>query len=114
MNRPSTSGSALPNVLVGFRSSSPSWAAHTRLPERESDPILEQLHELSDCRYVMAYWIAVIHTGLKEKDEAFEWLGKAFQERSPMLAWAKVDPRLDRLRSDPRFQGLLRGMTFPA
>jgi hypothetical protein len=62
----------------------------------------------------MAYWIALIHTGLRERDEAFQWLEKAFQERSPMLAWAKVDPRLDCLRPDPRFQDLLRRMTFPA
>jgi tetratricopeptide (TPR) repeat protein len=80
----------------------------------EALQILEQLHELSKRRYVMAYWIALIHTGLREKDEAFQWLEKACQERSPMLAWARVDPRLDCLRSDPRFEDLLRCMNFPA
>jgi len=80
----------------------------------EALQILEKLHELSKRRYVMAYWIVLIHTGLREKDEAFQWLEKAYQERSPMLAWASVDPRLDFLRPDPRFQDLLRRMNFPA
>jgi TolB-like protein/Flp pilus assembly protein TadD len=74
---------------------------------------LNQLQELSKQRYVMAYWIALIHTGLKEKDAAFAWLEKAYRERSATLAFAKVDPRLDCLRSDPRFQDLMRRMNFP-
>ena len=40
--------------------------------------------------------------------EAMHWLEKAFQERSGWMLHLKVDPRLDPLRSDPRFQGLLR------
>jgi serine/threonine-protein kinase len=70
--------------------------------------ILEQLREISKQRYVMAYWVALIHTGQKERDEAFRWLEKAHEERSAHLAIAKVDPRLEYLRSDPRFDVLLR------
>jgi hypothetical protein len=62
----------------------------------------------------MAYWLAVIHANLKETNEAFCWLDKAFKERSGMLAYVKVDPRVDYLRSDPRFDDLLRRMNFPA
>jgi hypothetical protein len=75
---------------------------------------LAQLIELSSQRYVMAYWIVLIHTGLKEKDQAFYWLEKAFEKRSAMLSWARVDPRLDFLRSDARFGELLHRMNFPA
>jgi TolB-like protein/Flp pilus assembly protein TadD len=79
----------------------------------EALQILEQLHELSKRSYVMAYWMVLIHAGLKQKEEAFHWLETARQERSAMLAWVGVDPRLDYLRSDPRFQDLLRRMNFP-
>ena len=50
---------------------------------------------------------------LGDKDQAFAWLGKAYQERDGFLVWLKVDPSLDSLRSDPRFQALLRKMNFP-
>ena len=47
-----------------------------------------------------------IHFG--EKDQAFEWLEKAYQERSNFMAYLGVNPVVDPLRSDPRFQYLLR------
>ena len=56
---------------------------------------------------------AVVYGALGEKDEAFLLLEQAYEERSPLLAVAKEDPRLDSLRSDPRFQDLLRRMNFP-
>jgi hypothetical protein len=56
---------------------------------------------------------AVVYGALGEKDEAFCLLEQAFEERSPFLAVAKVDPRLDPLRGDPRFKDLLRRMNFP-
>jgi len=49
----------------------------------------------------------MIHIGLGDKDQAFTWLGRAFQERSSWLAWAKVEPRFDSLRTDPQFISLL-------
>jgi tetratricopeptide (TPR) repeat protein len=75
--------------------------------------ILEQLHELSKHHYVMAYCMALIYSGMKEKEKAFHWLEKAHQERAPMFVFVKVDPRLDYLRSDPRFDAFLRRMNFP-
>jgi hypothetical protein len=48
--------------------------------------------------------------GLGEKDRAFEWLEKAYEERSDLLVYLKVEPRLDSLRGDPRFADLLRRM----
>ena len=72
--------------------------------------ILDQLHELRGHKYVEPYWMALIHTGLKERDEAFRWLDTALEERSAELAYATGDPRFDYLRPDPRFQDLLERM----
>jgi hypothetical protein len=74
----------------------------------EAQKLLDELNDLSHRRYVSAYDLALIHTGLAENDRAFEFLQKAYQERSSALSWLGVDPRLDRLRSDQRFVDLLR------
>jgi TolB-like protein/Tfp pilus assembly protein PilF len=59
-------------------------------------------------------WERAIAMGaLGEKDEAFQLLEQAYHEREPNLALSKVDPRLDPLRDDPRFQDFLRRMDFP-
>ena len=75
--------------------------------------IMRQLQELSKSHYVMSYWIALLHTSPEERDVAFHWLEKAYEERSATLALIKVDPRLDFLRSDPRFDDLVRRMKLP-
>jgi len=57
-----------------------------------------------------AFDVAIVHIGLGENDLALDWLNKAFKERSLWMIFAKVDPRLDSLRSDPRFANLMRQM----
>jgi TolB-like protein/Tfp pilus assembly protein PilF len=79
----------------------------------EAVRILKQLNELSNRQYVPAYWLALVHAALKETDETFHWLDRAYSERSGRLAWIKMDPRLDNLRTDGRFADLLRRMNFP-
>jgi serine/threonine protein kinase/Tfp pilus assembly protein PilF len=74
----------------------------------EARKVIIDLQELSKIRYVPAYDIAVIHASLSQQDEAFEWLERAYQERSGWLAYLNVEPRLDGLRSDSRFTDLLR------
>jgi TolB-like protein/DNA-binding winged helix-turn-helix (wHTH) protein/Tfp pilus assembly protein PilF len=59
------------------------------------------------------YGVAADYAFLGDKDEALAWLEKAYENRSPGPVFLKVDPRLDSLRSDPRFQALLRRMNFP-
>jgi len=81
--------------------------------KREARDLVEQLKEESKRSYVGAYNIALIHIGLGENDRAFEWLDKAYEERSNWLSYVKVEPRLDPLRSDPRFADLLRHMGLP-
>jgi len=70
--------------------------------------VIDELKELSKRRYVSSYHVAMIYIGLQQKDQAFEWLENAYRERSDMLVYLKVEPRLDSLRSDPRFKDLLR------
>jgi tetratricopeptide (TPR) repeat protein len=58
--------------------------------------------------------MANLHLALGDMDEAMVWLERAYDERDVSLVRAKVNPRLDPLRADPRFQDLLRRMKFPA
>jgi hypothetical protein len=58
----------------------------------------------------MPFWVARIHTGLEERDEAFRWLDTALAERSPFLTYVNFWPDWDYLRPDPRFQDLLDRM----
>ena len=81
--------------------------------KKEAQEILEKLLEKSKRIYVPAYDIAAVYIGLGEKDQAFEWLSKALEERSGFLVYIKCDRRFDGLRSDPRFQDLLLRMNLP-
>ncbi len=79
----------------------------------EARHLLSTLEELSKQRYVSPADIGVLHGDLGEKDEAFQWLEKAYEERSNFLINLKVDPVFDSLRSDPRFAALLARMGLP-
>jgi TolB-like protein len=68
---------------------------------------LEELRKTSKWRYVPAMYLACIYAGLADKDQAFFWLEKAYQERSDGLTYLNVEPTFDPLRSDTRFQDLL-------
>jgi len=59
------------------------------------------------------FFLALVYTGLAETDRALEALEKAYQHRSGSARYLKIEPRLDPLRSHPRFQALLRRMNFP-
>jgi serine/threonine protein kinase/tetratricopeptide (TPR) repeat protein len=74
----------------------------------EVKKILDQLKERSQQTYVQPSLIAVIHVGLGDKNQAFDWLQKAYEDRSAGLLYLKVDPAFDSVRSDPRFIDLLR------
>lgn len=69
---------------------------------------LEELEQLSKQHYVSPLDIATIYTRLGEKDGAFEWLEKAYEQRVGLLPWLKLDPGFDGLRSDARFIALLK------
>lgn len=81
----------------------------------EAKKILLDMLSRSKTSYVSPYMIATIYAGLGDKDQAFAFLEKAYQEKSPDISWSfKSDLRLDNLRSDPRFQSLLQRIQLPA
>jgi TolB-like protein/Tfp pilus assembly protein PilF len=79
----------------------------------EACRILEELQELSRSKYVMAYWMALIYAGLKQIDSAFQSLERAYQEKSPALAFLRIDPRLEPLHPDQRFEDHLSRLKLP-
>ena len=64
-------------------------------------------------QYVSKYVIATVYAGMGDKDQAMAQLELAYQDRSFWMAFLKVDPEMDSLRSEPRFQALMRRLNFP-
>jgi len=75
--------------------------------------ILDDLANLAKQKYVAPYFFAGIHVGLGENDRAIECLEKSYEEHSHWLIYLHMDPGLDVLRSNPRFQHLLRRVGLP-
>src|SRR5262249_14092504 len=80
----------------------------------EARQILEDLTKLATQKYVAPYFIAGIHVGLGEDGRAMECLEKAWEEHSHWLIYLHIDPSMDGLRENPRFQDLLRRVGLPA
>jgi TolB-like protein/tetratricopeptide (TPR) repeat protein len=76
--------------------------------EAEARKIIQQLDVRSKQTYVQPVWMAVIYMELNDRDQAFGWLEKAFQDRSVWLVNLKADPLFDPIRSDPRFVDLVK------
>jgi serine/threonine-protein kinase len=74
--------------------------------------ILQRMKSPSGAIYVAPYTLAVLYTGLGERDAAITSLERGIEERSEDMVFLKVEPALDPLRSDPRFKSLLRHMGF--
>jgi serine/threonine-protein kinase len=72
--------------------------------------ILDGLYAESREHYLTPVAFAMLHAGLGEADPAFEWLDRALEDRRGWLAYLKVEPLLDPLRSDARFTRLLERM----
>jgi len=82
--------------------------------QRGAENILHDLLQRSKTTYVSPYMIGTVYASLGDKDKAFDFLEKAYQERSPDLPWfLKVDVRIDNLRSDPRYSTLFRRVGLP-
>jgi tetratricopeptide (TPR) repeat protein len=78
----------------------------------KAQELLQQLQAMSNQRYVSAYLIAVVYTGLNQKKEAIAMLNRAYTENDLWLSFSKVDRNLDHLRSESDFQKLLQRMHF--
>jgi tetratricopeptide (TPR) repeat protein len=80
---------------------------------KEAMAILAELLQVRKTQYVDAYFMAVLHDALGERDQAFQELERSFHEKSPALFAMRVDPRLDNLREDARFEALV-ARVFPS
>jgi len=76
----------------------------------EALKLADELKQLSTREYVPATSIALIYAGLGDKNQAFEWLERAYDQHAFQLQWITLEPRFDNLRSDARFQDLLKRM----
>lgn len=74
----------------------------------EANKLLKDLNERAQQTYVQPLALAMVHLALGDRNEALDWLGKAFDDRSAGLVNLKVDPVFDTLRSDARFQNLVQ------
>src|SRR5712671_5698499 len=98
--------SATSRVLLGY--------SHARLGERSAAlRIIEELTAAAKHSFVPALLFALVYAGLEDKDQAFSWLEKAYEERFYRLAYVKVEALWDPLRSDARFMDLLRRVGIP-
>jgi len=79
----------------------------------EAEKLLAELRDRSGREYVSSYLIAEIYLALGEKEAAFKSLDRAYDEQSIDLVLAKVDPRLNPLHDDPRYQEFLKKIGFP-
>ncbi len=79
----------------------------------EAVQILDDLTMLAKQKYVAPYFFAGIHVGLREAGRAIECLEKSYEEHSHWLIYLHMDPGMDGLRSNPRFQDLLRRVGLP-
>ncbi|MFZ0818491.1 MAG: protein kinase [Candidatus Acidiferrales bacterium] len=79
----------------------------------EAKRIFAKLKRKREHGFVSPASLGIISGALGEKDEAFAWLDKAYELRDPQLTYLKVGPKFTLLRSDPRFQDLLRRMGLP-
>jgi TolB-like protein/Flp pilus assembly protein TadD len=80
---------------------------------KETSRLFQELEQAARKKPVSPYAFALVRLGLGDMDGAFTWLEKAYEERSSASAFLKVNPRLSPLRSDSRFQALVRRMNFP-
>ena len=82
--------------------------------KEEAYKILNNMVTSDTPDYSKAYQIALIHSGLNERDEVFQWLEKAYEENSPLFYWNSRAPEFNNLRNDSRWKKLMDRMGLPA
>jgi TolB-like protein/Tfp pilus assembly protein PilF len=80
----------------------------------DAQKVLATLREHAARGYVSPYFVAVVYTGLGDRERAFDSLERAYQDRHPGMILLKYDPRFDPLRRDPRFTKLIRRIEQPS
>jgi eukaryotic-like serine/threonine-protein kinase len=80
---------------------------------REARSILDELYAAGRERYISPVAYVMLHATLGDLDQSFEWLERAYADRRGWLAYLRVEPMLDPLRTDPRLRRLLERMRLP-
>ncbi|HKW74612.1 MAG TPA: hypothetical protein VJN64_03735 [Terriglobales bacterium] len=82
--------------------------------KEQTTKISDALRHTIATRYIPPTYFAMLYAGLGDRTRALMWLEKALAERADGLTWLAVEPMLDDMRDDPRFQELLRKIGLPA
>ena len=77
---------------------------------REAEALLAQLEARARDHYVSPVAFCIVHLGLRNTDQVFTWLERAYQDRRGWLTYLKVDPMLDVVKDDPRFAEFVKRM----
>ena len=108
------------DALVEFRQIAPNGSSgylgylYAVMGKRDdASKVLARMEENSKRYYVDPYEFATVYAGTGDKDTALQWLERSYGERSAEMPNLKIEPLFDNLRSDPRFQDLMRRMNFP-
>ena len=103
----------MPEAPFGWMSVVIVGHAYAKLGKRvEAEQQIALLRELGKTRYVRSYYLASVYATLGDKDKAFAELERSVEERDCYLGRMSVDPFMDPLRDDPRFNGLLKRMNL--
>ena len=79
----------------------------------DAQEVLTELRDLERQQAVPSFYFALVYVGVGDTERAIDALEQAYEERTGVMVFLKVEPIWDPLRSDPRFQDLLRRMNFP-
>ena len=77
---------------------------------REAEALLAELEARAREHYVSPVAFCIVHLGLRNTDQVFTWLERAYQDRRGWLTYLKVDPMLDVVKDDPRFAEFVKRM----
>jgi len=87
------------------------YARAGKIPEARK--VMDDLENRAKRTYLSRSVVAIMYAGLGDRDKAFALLDRACDERDGLLVFLKVEPSFDLLRSDARFERLLRRVGFP-
>ena len=107
LSRTNDAAEGKPEVLAALGHA---FAVAGKKPEAKST--IDKLTKSTDSKYVSSYGVSLIYIALGDNQSAFQWLERAYQDRDENFIHLKVDPRLDPIRGEPRFQELLRRLNL--
>ncbi len=96
-------------VLAGL-----GWSYAVSGQKQKAQKILDYLMKRAETEYIPPFYSAKIHNGLGNKEQALDWLDRAYEEHDTSLVHIQTDETLDNLRSEPRFNALLEKMSLKA